>query len=110
MPAALASDDEGVSRVDLTHEYVRAMDSYRLGYRELKQLSRNSLTYSFLPGESFWRRPSSSDPIAVCAGQTSQPSPECQSFLGTSEKARLQWQLERAFDAFEANAWSANRP
>jgi Adenosine deaminase len=109
VPTTLSSDDEGVARIDLTNEYVRATESYRLEYRQLKQISRNSLTYSFLPGPSLWLRPASLETVAACAGQPSQPSPACQAFLDASEKARLQWQLERAFDAFEATAWSGER-
>jgi adenosine deaminase len=48
VPLVLSTDDAGVSRIDLTHEYVRAARDYRLGYRDLKELARNSLTYSFL--------------------------------------------------------------
>jgi len=48
VPVVLSSDDAGVSRIDLTNEYVRAAHDYRLGYRELKAMARNSLTYSFL--------------------------------------------------------------
>jgi len=106
VPTTLSSDDGGVARIDLTNEYVRATESYRLGYRQLKQISRDSLTYSFLPGASLWLRPATLETVAACAGQTTQPSHACQSFLDASEKARLQWQLERALDAFEA-AWSS---
>lgn len=48
VPLALSTDDEGVSRIDLTHEYQRAVATYNLGYVELKQLARNSLEHSFL--------------------------------------------------------------
>ena len=48
VPLVLSTDDAGVSRIDLTNEYFRAARDYRLGYRELKELARNSLTYSFL--------------------------------------------------------------
>ena len=54
MPAVLASDDAGVSRIDLSNEYLRAVRDYGLGYEDLKELSRNSLEYSFIPGESLW--------------------------------------------------------
>ena len=108
VPVTLATDDEGVSRIDLTNEYVRAAETYGLGYRQLKQLSRNSLTYSFLAGDSLWRSASDAQPIAACAGQgpDRQPSPACQSFLDASDKARLQWDLERAFHAFEVMSWA----
>ena len=54
---ALSTDDEGVSRIDLTHEYVRAALTYPLTYADLKQMARNSVTYSFLPGASLWETP-----------------------------------------------------
>ena len=54
VPVALSTDDEGVSRIDLTHEYVSAVEDFGLTYAELKELVRNSLEYSFLPGPSLW--------------------------------------------------------
>jgi adenosine deaminase len=48
VPIVLSSDDLGVSRADLTQEYLRAVDEHGLTYSQLKQISRNSLTYSFL--------------------------------------------------------------
>jgi adenosine deaminase len=48
VPVVLATDDEGVSRSDLTNEYMRAAVEHGLGYRELKKISRDSLRYSFL--------------------------------------------------------------
>jgi Adenosine deaminase len=107
VPVTLATDDEGVSRIDLTNEYLRAAETYGLGYRDLKQLARNSLTYSFLPGQSLWNLGANPEPIPVCAGERAggQPAPHCQAFLAASEKARMQWELERAFDQFEAMAW-----
>src|SRR5580693_2279249 len=54
VPVALATDDEGVSRSDLTHEYLRAVESYHLSYSDLKRMARQSLEHSFLPGQSLW--------------------------------------------------------
>ncbi len=50
VPMAFSTDDEGVSRIDLSHEYQRAVETYDLGYEELKMYSRNALSYSFLAG------------------------------------------------------------
>jgi adenosine deaminase len=75
VPVVISTDDEGVERTDLTQEYVRAVETWHLGYRDLKTLVRASILYSFLPGAP-------SDP--------------------TSEKSRVQQQLERHFTAFEA--------
>ncbi len=50
VPYSLSTDDEGVSRIDLTHEYVRAVLEQGLGYADLQYSARDSLEYSFLPG------------------------------------------------------------
>lgn len=49
VPVTLATDDAGVSRIDLTNEYVRAARDHGLGYRQLKGLARNALLKAFLP-------------------------------------------------------------
>jgi adenosine deaminase/adenosine deaminase CECR1 len=108
VPVALASDDEGVARIDLSSEYLRAARDYGLTYPDLKQLARNSLEYSFLPGESLWR---SNAPYALapaCAADapsTHAPSESCGQLLKRSERAREQWRLEAAFAEFESLPW-----
>jgi hypothetical protein len=47
VPVVIATDDEGVSRSDMTREYERAVETYGLRYFDLKRLARNSLEYSF---------------------------------------------------------------
>ena len=49
VPVVIATDDEGVSRTDLTHEYQRAVATYDLDYATVKRLSHASLEHSFLP-------------------------------------------------------------
>jgi adenosine deaminase len=49
VPVVLATDDEGVARSDLTNEYQRAVEEHGVTYRELKQMSRDSIALSFLP-------------------------------------------------------------
>jgi adenosine deaminase len=51
VPVALSTDDEGVSRGQLTEEYERAVLTYHLTYAEVKQLVRNSIEYSFAPNK-----------------------------------------------------------
>lgn len=110
VPVVLASDDEGVARIDLSHEYLRAAQTYRLSYAQLKQLSRNSLEHSFLPGDSLWRNPAAGQMIVACRRDTPGAralSPRCAHALGSSEKAQRQWQLEAAFRQFEREPqWS----
>jgi adenosine deaminase len=105
VPVALSTDDEGVSRIDMTHEYVRAAETYALGYADLKQLVRTGLEHAFLPGASLWREPDTFTRVAgACtldAPGVAKPSAACNSFLKSSEKAEQQWELERRFREFE---------
>jgi adenosine deaminase len=105
VPVALSTDDEGIERIDLTHEYVRAVESYDLTYADLKQIARASLEHSFLPGASLWQeRDVFTAIVPDCRTDTAgdQTSASCAAFLKASEKAAQQWELERRFSAFEA--------
>lgn len=48
VPVALATDDEGVSRTDLTEQYELAVARHGLGYRSLKRIANDSLRHAFL--------------------------------------------------------------
>ncbi len=50
VPVALSTDDEGVSRIDLTDEYTRAALEFNLSYAQLKDMARTGIEHSFLPG------------------------------------------------------------
>jgi adenosine deaminase len=108
VPVALSTDDEGVSRIDLTHEYVRAAVTYPLSYRDFKQMVRASIEHSFLPGASLWQSPTPEkldQPVPQCRGQLGRDAPmgTCAALLRSSEKAQQQWELERRFRVFEAS-------
>jgi adenosine deaminase/adenosine deaminase CECR1 len=108
VPVTLATDDEGVSRIDLTHEYLRAALAYDLGYPDLKTMARNSLEHSFLPGASLWQ-PKTFEVIEACARDSAgaaNPSRACSEFLASSERAREQWRLEAEFADFETLDWA----
>lgn len=106
VPVALSTDDEGVSRIDMTHEYVRAVQTYGLSYRDLKQMVRTGLEHVFLPGESLWRAPDNfTQTVSVCVKDSlgsEKPSSACGTFLKSSQKATQQWELERRFRQFES--------
>jgi adenosine deaminase len=106
VPVALSTDDEGVSRIDITGEYVRAALDYHLSYQDLKQLARTGMEHNFLPGQSLWTAPDAfTTPAAACKAQvlgSDKPTADCKAFLDSSEKAAAQWELERRFRAFEA--------
>jgi adenosine deaminase len=107
VPWALSTDDEGVSRIDLTHEYVKAVEEQNLTYADLKQSARTSLEHAFFQGESLY--PAPDDFVhrkLACAApitSTSTPTPHCADLLKANERAREQWELERRFAAFEAS-------
>ena len=93
IPLALATDDEGVSRIDLTHEFQRAAETYDLSYRDLKELARNSLAYSFLAGPRLGELEDClADMLAAACEAAARQA---------GDKAREQWELERAFAVFE---------
>ena len=103
VPVALATDDLGVSRSDMTNEYLRAVEDQHLTYTDLKHMARASLEHSFIPGESL-----RGDTITRNAAQcylslrtSGSPNPACKAVLDNSERARVQWQLEKAFADFE---------
>ncbi|WP_037864049.1 adenosine deaminase family protein [Streptomyces sp. NRRL S-340] len=107
VPVVLATDDPGVSRIDITHEYAYAARTYALGYAELKNLARASLEYAFAPGASLWRgNPTRSGYVAAAACRGTRPGVDrpaaaCRRLLDSSLKARLEWRQETAFHRFE---------
>jgi adenosine deaminase len=107
VPVALSTDDEGVSRIDLTNEYTRAALEFGLTYPELKDMARTGIEHSFLTGDSLWQqRDNFSGVVAACAGQplgADDPKEKCADFLKSSDKAAQEWQLEHRFRVFESN-------
>ena len=106
VPVALSTDDEGVSRIEITHEYVRAALDYHLTYTDLKQLARTSMEHNFLPGKSLWAEPDTfTTSVAECRSEAlgaEKPPAACGKFLAANYKAAAQYELERRFRAFEA--------
>jgi len=90
VPVAPSTDDEGVSRINLTHEYVRAALA-------------NPLTYSDCPATVFGSSPAHGKPTPTRLPLPAGP----RSGLGSmriaahGEKARQQFEPERRFRAFE---------
>jgi adenosine deaminase len=106
VPVALSTDDEGVSRIDLTNEYVRAVATYHFTYSELKQMVRTGLEHNFLAGESLWQQPTEKNPgdtfikpVAACVTQLgkAEATGKRADFLKGSEKAQQQFELEGRF-------------
>ncbi len=106
VPVVISTDDEGILRTNLTEEYVIAARDYNLNYQTLKKISRNSLEYSFISGESLWIDNDKYTIIKpVCANSfiitNTSINDSCQQFLKTNKKAKLEWELENRFTDFE---------
>ncbi|HEY0306974.1 MAG TPA: adenosine deaminase [Acidobacteriaceae bacterium] len=99
VPVALSTDDEGVSRIDITHEYERAVTDFGFTYLDLKRSARTSIEHSFLPGADLWAKPDKFTRFVDACSEES--SSKCSGFLKGSEKARQQMELERRFHDFE---------
>ena len=98
VPVVLSTDDEGILRTDLTHEYLTAVRDHHVDYATLKQMNRNTLTYGFIPGTSIWADPRSAKPVLECQELSSK---SCQKYIKSNPKAQLQWQLEQQLTKFE---------
>jgi len=105
VPVFLNTDDEGVSRSTITLEYMRAVEEQGMNYSDLKEMARNSIEYSFLPGPSLFDNHNFHHLKAAfrkCRRPRWTPSSDAAKALKSSEKMQVQLRLERAFAAFEA--------
>jgi adenosine deaminase len=100
VPVTLATDDPGVSRDDMTNQYMRAVLDQGLDYATLRRLARNSLEYSFAEGESLWSNHDYSKMVSACSDASSST---CKTFLAANTKARIEWRLEQRLRHFEAS-------
>ncbi len=105
VPVALATDDQGIFRGDITDEYIAAVVDQDLDYRDLKEMIRASLEHAFAEGDSLWAvHDDFKATVAACNGDTlgdSTPSAACGAFLAANKRASLQWKLEAQLSAFE---------
>ncbi len=104
VPLVLGSDDCGVNRADLCEQFFLAMYENGLSYCQLKKMIRNSLEFSFLPGESIFINKKTKCFQSLFSGLDQVDwveSEEVRKFLETSERAREQVALERQFVEFE---------
>lgn len=104
VPVCLCTDDEGVSRSNLTMEWVRAVKVQGVTYYDLVDMARHGIEASFLPGDSLFPGRDFSRPRAEFAGLAEagwSPSPAAKRLLADSPKMTVQVRFERALAAFE---------
>lgn len=106
VPVSLSTDDAGILRIDLSHEYARAA-SEGARFDDLRTSARNAIAFSFLAGEGLWTDPGAyRRPARACAGQIGRETPRpgpCAELVARSDKAREQWRHERLLAAFLAS-------
>jgi adenosine deaminase len=106
VPVALATDDEGGARSNLTAQFVRAAQGYHVDYYGLKRMVRDSLEHGFMGGADLWSAPEAfGSMMPACAGiklTIVASTPACRAFLTASVRASLEWKEENAFAAFES--------
>jgi adenosine deaminase len=103
VPVALSTDDEGVSRSEMTREYVRAVQDQGLGYPALKAMARASLQHAFVEGSPIWSDFATLRPVEACAPAAGGIRGErCAALAAESTRARLQREMEIALERFEA--------
>ncbi len=106
VPVALATDDEGIVRSELTWYFKRAVEGYHVDYPTLKRMVRDSLEHAFIPGASLWVAPENFTMVPACSSDRLEAEPQsaaCRNHLADSERARLQWKEELEFSRFEAH-------
>lgn len=105
VPVALATDDEGVSRTDLTAQYQLAVTRYDLDYADLKTMARAALQHGFLQGADLWAGPDDFRLGEACGkerlGTVTPRAAKCKALLRSSPKARAEWDQEVGFSRFE---------
>lgn len=90
----IATDDEGISRSNLTMEYVKAVQSFNLDYEDIKNIARNGLIHSFLGGDGIYQENGSISPQFQKYIDADKPGVE-----QVGLKEYLQIMLERDFSA-----------
>jgi len=99
---ALATDDEGVSRSEISREFAKAAEDQDLGYLQLKTMARTSLQFAFVAGASLWSDARKFTPVDSVRDRRCHPQAEFDGMSAIpagSEKAKLQWNLEEQLNA-----------
>ena len=112
VPVALSTDDEGVSRIDITHEYVRAALDYHLTYEDLKTAGADRHGTQFLPGASLWASRTMLEYSGACKGETraSEPSPPARRFLTAARRPPPSGSWNAGFGSSRRNGENAAQP
>ncbi len=105
VPIVLSSDDAGILRTNITNEYhIAAVNYPQMDYLDFKNIVRNTLEYSFLPGKSLWVDSNSYD-VQLSECDQMYRTENCW-YEESDKKAAMQFELEEAFYIFESDLFS----
>ncbi|WP_422136643.1 hypothetical protein [Endozoicomonas sp. ALD040] len=110
----LATDYPGILKVDLTSQFVEAVhgfspdqtgESFLLSFDQIVEFARNSLEFSFLPGQSLWLKSEGQSRyqkrVPACLDLGSEA---CKKFVSGNTKARFQRDHESRLKDFMLTA------
>ncbi len=108
VPMIICTDDEAVSRTNITKEYLKAVKNFNLTYDDLKNLSRNGIEYSFLEGEGLfvdgdYENMREEFKNISSLEEWKERFAEYKEFIMQNEKLKRQIELEISFLIFEQN-------
>jgi len=111
VPVALSTDDEGVSRSEMSLEYRKAVEVQGVDYPTLKTMARNSLEYAFVEGGSLWADYATLRPVEACTAEAGGlEGSRCAAWVESNTKARLERSLEIETTAFETRVAGEDWP
>jgi adenosine deaminase len=96
VPVAIATDDEGLSRTNLTNEYAKIITAFDLDYTEVKFLAFSSLEMAYTDGDSLFAADNKDFSLTV-----SEFNELYKNRASLSDKAKLELDLYRRFYEFE---------
>lgn len=106
VPVALGSDDPSITESDLTSDIVDAITACDWNYEDLKNVMRNALAYSSLPGDGIFNRIKNNYELKTeyrsLLATNWEPNEEVLQRISNSQKAYLQIRYERKLAYFEA--------
>ena len=99
----LSTDDPGQLEIDLTSQFVLlAMRYTGIDFDAIVRIARNSLSYSFLPGQSFWKpQPNGAPDYSHMVSECSDPSSsDCNQYLDDNLRAAMEFSHNQALSEF----------
>jgi adenosine deaminase len=96
VPVAIATDDEGLSRTNLTNEFAKIITAFDLSYAEVKYLAFSSLDMSFVSGKSIFAEDNRDFSFTI-----SEYNEMIVNYKNLTQKERLELDLFRRFYDFE---------